>query len=616
MSATRPTARGMDPRQHVSPGNSWAYVLSLLSDRCVRALDVTAAGVMLAAPSGALQVIASSSDAMRTLELFQLQSDQGPCLEAYRTGEQVVNLDLAALSGRWPRFAPRAAAEGFRSAHSFPMRLRRRTPGALNLLRSDPGALEDTDISAAQALADIASIAIIQHQVVVDAQTLNSRLSAALNSRVVIEQAKGKIAQATGSDMDHAFRQLRSQARNHNLRLADLARQARARTRADSSNDPNPARVGAAKRASAQRCSRPRWRSLTTSGRELVHTTATVDASNAGFRQLAQQVRAAGLLDRRPAYYRAKIGLTVAAFAAGWAAFAMVGDSWATLGLAALLGVMSTQLGFIGHDAGHQQVFGSRRANRLLGLAVGNVLIGLCFGWWVPKHGAHHAHPNEVGRDPDIGDGLVALPRADARGMQRKNLAWLLARWQAPLFFPLMVLRSVGLHVSGIQHLLRRHDRGAAAEALLVALHMALFFTVVLVVLSPLKALAFVAVEQAVFSFYLGCSFAPNHKAMPIIPADAAMGFARRQVVTARNITGGWLTTFVLGGLNYQIEHHLFPSMPRPNLTRAQNLVRDFCLGSDLGYCETSLQDSFGRIVHHLRAAGYRTTPTVATTRT
>ncbi|MDA8311186.1 MAG: GAF and ANTAR domain-containing protein [Actinomycetota bacterium] len=198
-------------------------ILSLLADRCVHALGVDAAGVMLAAPSGALQVIASSSDAMRTLELFQLQSDQGPCLEAYRTGTQVVNLDLAAVGGRWPRFAPRAVAEGFRSAHSFPMRLRRRTLGALNLLRRDPGALDDADIAAAQALADIATIAIIQHQVVIDAQTLASQLSGALNSRIVIEQAKGKIAQATGSDMDHAFRQLRSHARNHNLRLADLA---------------------------------------------------------------------------------------------------------------------------------------------------------------------------------------------------------------------------------------------------------------------------------------------------------------------------------------------------------------------------------------------------------
>jgi GAF domain-containing protein len=198
-------------------------VLSLLSDRCVHALGVTAAGVMLAPPGGPLQVIASSSDTMHTLELFQLQADEGPCLEAYRTGEQVVNLDLAGAGGRWPSFAPRAIAAGFGSAHSFPLRLRRRRVGALNLLHGERGGLDEADIAAAQALADIATIAIVQHEVVIDAQTLNGQLSAALNSRVVIEQAKGKISQATGTDMDHAFRQLRGHARDHNLRLADLA---------------------------------------------------------------------------------------------------------------------------------------------------------------------------------------------------------------------------------------------------------------------------------------------------------------------------------------------------------------------------------------------------------
>ncbi len=345
-------------------------------------------------------------------------------------------------------------------------------------------------------------------------------------------------------------------------------------------------------------------------------TSTTVDAANTGFRDLALHVGAAGLLNRRPGYYSVKISLTIATFAAGWAAFIAVGNSWATLGLAAFLGVMCTQLGFIGHDAGHQQVFGSRRANRFLGLAVGNVLIGLCYGWWVPKHNAHHAHPNEVGRDPDIGDGIVAFAPADGDGTVRRHLAWLLARWQAPLFFPLMVLRSLGMHVSGSQHLLGRRDRAAAVEALLIAFHVVLFLIVVLLVLSPLKALAFVAVEQAVFSFYLGCSFAPNHKAMPIIESGRAMGFARRQVVSARNIAGGRLTTLMLGGLNYQIEHHLFPSMPRPNLRHAQSLVREFCLATELGYCETSLPESFRLIIRHLEERGHAAALAVTTPQT
>lgn len=215
-------------------------LLSLLAERCVAALDVTAAGVMLAAPSGALELIASSSDTMRTLELFQLQADQGPCVEAYRSGQPEVSVDLTAAGHRWPAFSARAASEGFRSAHSLPMRLRGRTLGALNLLHVKSGPLADSEVTAAQALADIATIAIVQHQVVVDAHTLTDQLNTALNSRIVIEQAKGRIGQATGADMDHAFRQLRNHARNHGLHLSDLAEQIAQGTIKPRSLDPSP----------------------------------------------------------------------------------------------------------------------------------------------------------------------------------------------------------------------------------------------------------------------------------------------------------------------------------------------------------------------------------------
>ena len=309
-----------------------------------------------------------------------------------------------------------------------------------------------------------------------------------------------------------------------------------------------------------------------------------------------------GLLDRRPDYYGVKITLTIFAYFAGWALFVFAGNSWTALAVAPLVGILFAQLGFIGHDAGHNQVFRTRRRNRMLGLIVGNALIGLSFGWWVPKHNAHHAHPNEIGRDPDIGEGLaLALPDAPGNG-SGPPASWL-ARWQAPLFFPLMLLRSGGMHVLGIRRLLRRRDRASAVEASLLILHAALYLTVVLWVLSPLKALAFIAVQQAVFSVYLGISFAPNHKGMPIIESGTAAGFARRQVVTARNIRGGRLTTFLLGGLNYQIEHHLFPSMPRPNLPRVQGLVRDFCAATDLGYREENFVESFRLIIHHLSLA-------------
>jgi GAF domain-containing protein len=199
-------------------------VLTVLSDRCVEVLDVDSAGVMLAAPSGALQVVASSSDAMRVLELFELQSDEGPCVDCFRTGVAVVNGELSPVDDRWPRFARLALRDGFHAVHAVPMQLRGRTIGALNLFRTAAGALAPDDVLVAQALADVASIAIIQHQVSLDAAVLNVQLNEALNSRVIIEQTKGKVAQSFGIDVDRAFQRLRTHARNHNVRLTDLCR--------------------------------------------------------------------------------------------------------------------------------------------------------------------------------------------------------------------------------------------------------------------------------------------------------------------------------------------------------------------------------------------------------
>lgn len=332
------------------------------------------------------------------------------------------------------------------------------------------------------------------------------------------------------------------------------------------------------------------------------------DTPELAFGDLAAKVRAAGLLERRTAYYAIKISATCLAYAGGWIALFRIGNSWFTVAPAVFLGIMFTQLGFIGHDAGHQQIFSSRPANRYLGIVAGNTLTGLCYGWWVPKHSAHHAHPNEIGRDPDLAvDPTSATPPATGPPTLGVRLARLLARRQAPLFVPLMLLRSLGLHVSGARFLIRRHDRSAAIEGLLVAIHVGAYLTILSLVLSPLKAAVFILIQQAVFSIYLGVSFAPNHKAMPIIARCSELGFAQRQIVTARNVSGGRLATFLLGGLNYQIEHHLFPSMPRPNLKYAQAWVKDFCSQHDLYYCETTFAESFRRIFQYLESAGAAT---------
>jgi GAF domain-containing protein len=198
-------------------------LLTRLADRCVEILDVGAAGLMLVAPDGNLRVMASSSEAMRMLELFEIQSREGPCLDCYRTGEPVVSRDLDAGDGRWPRFAVEALAADFRSVHALPMRLRGTVIGALNLFRREPGQMPQGDVDAAQAFADVATIAILQHRAAAEAQILNLQLSQALNSRVVIEQAKGMVAEREGLNMEQAFAALRHHARGHNARLVDVA---------------------------------------------------------------------------------------------------------------------------------------------------------------------------------------------------------------------------------------------------------------------------------------------------------------------------------------------------------------------------------------------------------
>jgi GAF domain-containing protein len=213
-------------------------LLTLLVERCVEVLGVSAAGLMLVAPEGDLRVAASSSEAMRVLELFELQSQEGPCLDCYQAGEAVINQDLAVGNGRWPNFAPVALQAGYRSVHALPMRLRGQVIGALNLFRADKGAMDAIDVLAGQALADMATIAILQHRAATEAHVLNEQLSSALNSRVLIEQAKGVLAERRSLDMEQAFSLLRTHARNHNLRLVDVAEQVIDRTRDTAALDP------------------------------------------------------------------------------------------------------------------------------------------------------------------------------------------------------------------------------------------------------------------------------------------------------------------------------------------------------------------------------------------
>ena len=325
------------------------------------------------------------------------------------------------------------------------------------------------------------------------------------------------------------------------------------------------------------------------------------------YAELSRMVKAAGMLERRSGYYRVRIGLTLALFAAGWTAFAVLGPSWWQLAVAAFLAIIFSQVGFLGHDAGHRQVFHTRRGNDLLGLVCANLLIGLSYSWWIDKHNRHHANPNHEDHDPDISPSAVAFTPRQADG-RRSAFGRALARHQAALFFPMLLLEGIALHVASVRALITHPpDRRRLVESLLLLAHTGGLIAAVCLVLPPLQAVAFIAVQQGLFGIYLGSTFAPNHKGMALLGDQDELDFLRRQVLTSRNITGSRFLDLAMGGLNHQIEHHLFPSMPSITLRRARPLVRDFCLRHDVSYLESTLTGSYGHVLRYLHDIGART---------
>ncbi len=328
-------------------------------------------------------------------------------------------------------------------------------------------------------------------------------------------------------------------------------------------------------------------------------TAGSAQRASSDFSELTRTVRDAGLLERRPGSYSVRIGLTFVVFAATWTVFALVGDSWWQLLTAAVLAVTWTNLSFIGHDAGHKQIFRGRRANDAIGLVHGG-LVGLSYGWWVNKHNRHHANPNHEDDDPDVDISVLAFTArqsAAKRGVRR----WV-AQYQAFLFLPLLLLEGWSLHWLSISAVWRGETKRRGLELSLLIVHACAYLAAVFLVLSPLKAVVFIVLHQGLWGLHMGLSFAPNHKGMPNPSDEQQWDFLRKQVLTSRNVRGGLLVDLALGGLNYQIEHHLFPSMPRPHLRRAQPLVRDFCGTHDIPYHECGLLRSYGEVFAHLHA--------------
>jgi fatty acid desaturase len=327
-------------------------------------------------------------------------------------------------------------------------------------------------------------------------------------------------------------------------------------------------------------------------------------ANREDFAELSRKVRAGGLLVRRRGYYVVKIGATVVALLALFAMAIFLGNSWWNLAVAVGLAFVLAQLGFIGHDAGHRQICTRRRDNDAIGLVIANLFTGFSFGWWLAKHNRHHAHTNRPDKDPDMAPGalIYTVEQAEELGPFGRRYA----SAQAALLVPLLFLEALNMHVASAIALVRRRDRAALAEAGLLAVHVAVFFVAPFLVLSPVRAVVFIAVTQSLFGFYLGVSFLTNHVGMPVVGAGDEMGFLRRQVITSRNLSGPIFTGFLFGGLDTQIEHHLFPTMPRANLRRARTLVRPYCTERRIDYVEQSPLRAYCDVVRHLRTTGAR----------
>lgn len=322
------------------------------------------------------------------------------------------------------------------------------------------------------------------------------------------------------------------------------------------------------------------------------------------FADLSEQIRAAGLLRRRRAFYWVKFWLITLGLAALVSVFIWIGDTWWQMFVAGVFALVFTQAAFLGHDAAHRQVFTSGKWNNWASLIIGDLFVGMSVGWWNNKHNRHHANPNRIGYDPDIEIPVVQPGSLMTLRQRSRFVAWTLDH-QGVGFFPFLFFQGLVLHVSSFQRVFGRKEvPHRKVEISLILVRLIGFAALAFLVLSPGRAGVFLGVQLAVFGFYLGAVFAINHMGMPIVPKNLKLDFFRRQVLTGRNIRGGRLTSFTMGGLNYQIEHHLFPSMARPQLRHAAPLVKAFCLERDVPYTQTGVRAAFRSVTDYIDAVG------------
>lgn len=320
------------------------------------------------------------------------------------------------------------------------------------------------------------------------------------------------------------------------------------------------------------------------------------------FAALLKTVREAGLLKRRTGFYMMLLTGHALALAGLTTGFILLGDSWFQLLIAAGLGYILTQVAFVAHEASHRQVFESGPANDRLGRILADAVVGISYAWWMTKHTRHHANPNTVGKDPDIEIDTISFMEEDAS--KAKGFLAFITRRQGYLFFPLLTLEGLNLHRHAIVSLITTEKVDKRwLELTLITLRLGLYVAVLFTFLPVGLAFAFLGVQLAVFGVYMGASFAPNHKGMPLIAEGAKVDFLSKQVLTSRNIRGRGMSYF-MGGLNYQIEHHLFPSMPRPHLKKAREITIEHCKTIGVPYTETTLVRSYAIVIDYLNRVG------------
>jgi fatty acid desaturase len=316
------------------------------------------------------------------------------------------------------------------------------------------------------------------------------------------------------------------------------------------------------------------------------------------YAELKARIKAAGLTETQPGYYVYKVASTLIALGISLALVVVKLPFWAQMLNAALLAAIFTQIGFLLHDVCHRALARRPRWNLILSLIFGNLLTGVSPAWWSDNHNAHHSHPNEIDLDPNIDIPILAYTAQQA--MDKRGIARFIVKYQSWFLFPIFCLQGFNMLVQSVMFLRACQDKNMVRRELAVlVVHYVLYGTLIFGALGFWEGALFVVVHHGIAGLYAGSVFAPNHKGMPVLEKGTQVGFLHQQVLTSRNVKGHPLTDFFYGGLNYQIEHHLFPTMPRKNLGQAQVIVKTFCAAKNIDYCETGMLASYGEVLRH-----------------